>query len=277
MSLKFTITRRGILGLFIVLFVSQYAFGASPTIPLPADVELISEKTANIGPSQSVVSIYESALSLDRLSSFFKKEMARAGWVEQKQGFYMKDGYLAMVVFMPSKVKGAKVRFTVNSSRIPSKEEVLAASKDRPDKLNFMPVYPGSKQLFLWDLPTGVSASYETEKDIKDVVFFYKSGMLNYGWSLVSETPISMETVNIDCPDCQKSQNKATPSSALRNVNMSKANLTFRRKDGEKCTIRIFQSTPGPQGLMSVNPDSDQTQILLKKTSILVTYYAGKN
>lgn len=277
MFLKLTSVRYGILGLFLVLFISRYAFGESPTIPLPANVEIVSEKTANIGPSQSVISIYETTLSLDRVRSFFKKEMARAGWVEQKQGFYMKDGYLAMVMFMPPKGKGDKIRFTVSYSRIPSKEEVLAAGKDKPDKLNFMPVYPGSKQLFLWDLPTGVSASYETEKDIKDVVFFYKSGMLNYGWSLVNEIPISVETVNIDCPDCQKSQNKATPSADLRNVNMSKANLTFSRKGKEKCTIRIFQSTPGPQGLMNVSPTNDEAQILLKKTSILVTYYAGKN
>ncbi|MFA5437315.1 MAG: hypothetical protein WC293_01925 [Candidatus Omnitrophota bacterium] len=266
-----------IIGVVFSIFISSFAFGNISDIPLPSDAKMVSQKSANIGPSQSFIYNYETSISPERLRSFFKKEMVRVGWTEQKQGFYMKDGYLSMVVIMPSKDKENKTRFTISFSRIPSKEEVLAFSKDKPDKLNFMPVYPGSKQVFLWDLPTGVSASYEVEKDIKDVVFFYKSGMLNYGWLLVSEIPISTETVNIDCPDCQKSQNKAAPSTALRNVNMNKASLTFSRKGKERCTIRIFESTPGPQGLMDVSPTNDEAQILLKKTSILVTYYASKN
>ena len=277
MCLKFF--RGPVMGVFFSVLLVSLVFANASGVPLPPDARMVSQRSADIGPSQSFIYNYETSLSADRLRSFFKKEMPKAGWSEQKQGFYIKDNYLSMVVVMPSKNRADKTRFTVNFSRLPSKEDVLSSGKDNPDKLSFMPVYPGSKQVFLWDLPTGLSASYEIEKEIKDVAFFYKSGMLNYGWILASETPVTSEEIQIDCPSCQPPKNKDGTYAALAQEKavMSKAALSFNRKGGERCMIRIFQSKPGSKGLISSGPTGEGSQLFSKKTSILVTYYAPKN
>jgi hypothetical protein len=278
--MHFRLIKSLFIGVIFLFFFNAIAYCQISDIPLPADTRLVSQKSANIGPTQSFINIYETSLTPVKLQAFFKREMLRAGWVEQQQGFYMKDNYLSAIVVMPSKNKKDKARFSVSYSRIPTKEEILALRKDNPDKLSFMPIYPESKQVFLWDLPTGLSASYETEKEIKDVVFFYKNSMLSYGWTLVNEAPITSEEAQVNCPDCQKPRiNKGISSSVLaqeRTV-MSKAILNFNRKGAEKCIIRIFQSEPGSKGLVNVDLIGEGAPLLSKKTIILVTYYEPKN
>ena len=51
-------------------------------------------------------------------------------------------------------------------------------------------------------MPNGLTALYEAGGSVIDIAFFYKSGMLNYGWSIASQTPIESST--IDCPECKK-------------------------------------------------------------------------
>ena len=248
--------------LFLIFGSFNFAYSSQIDVPVPNDAVKIMDKEVNIGPSKSTVESYETSLSRERVSAFYKKEMARAGWREMKKGIFSKENYMVVIAALPKKTKDNKMQFSVTTSKIPTKEEILAQRKAKPDKLDFMPVYPGSEQVFLWDMPTGLSASYETKSDIKDVVFFYKSGMLNYGWSLTSETPLTTEA--IDCPECQKKAiaaglPKEAAAQGLQGTS-GKAGLTFRKGDGESCIIKLYQTAA-----FDTN-----------KTAILVTYNANK-
>lgn len=212
------------LGLFLAVFSFISLLWASELgLPLPAGAIKVLEKSANFGPIKSSTEIYKSSLTRDRVLSFYKKEMVSAGWRQKQEGVYIKDKYLVMVVSSPANNKTKETEFSITTSNIPAKEEILAMRKAKPDKLIFMPVYPGSVQVFLWDLPTGVAGAYETESSIKGVVFFYKSGMLNYGWSLANETPAKTRTAST----------------------VSKVRLLFHRGNGETCTITISNISVG--------------------------------
>lgn len=260
------------------LFFNSLLYGAAD-VPLPAGAVKTLEKNADIGPSHTVVRSYETSLSASRLSAFYKREMSRLGWREQKDGFFLKDGDLAIIAVNPRRNKNNKTLFTVTTSRVPDKEEILALRKDKPDKLNFMPVYPGSKQVFLWDTPTGISASYDTADSIKEVTFFYKSGMLNYGWRLYEETPVTTEALG--CPECEKAAAKLSKDTAKPQIKgtSSRASLIFRRGVGESCIIRIYQGSAAIQALTGTESKAADTEKLsapFNKTTILVTYNADK-
>jgi len=242
---------------FICVTFNSFTWGAETEVALPKDAVKTLEKSFNIGPTRSSIEAYETSLPQDRLYAFYKKEMVKLGWRELKQGLFSKDNYMAVLAVAPNRAGNNKTQFSLTTSRIPTKEEILAQRKAKPDKLDFMPVYPGSEQVFLWDTPTGISASYDTKSDIKDVVFFYKSGMLNYNWSLASEEPVATQEI-VDCPECQKALGQlpqAAAKSAIQGTS-SKASLTFRKAHGESCMIRLYQN--------------------LDKTTILVTYNANK-
>jgi len=245
----------GAIILCIGISFTPLAQAAQLDIPLPSDAVKTTEKSFNVGPSTSTICSYETALSQDKINAFYKKEMLKLGWREQSKGFFLKEKYLAVIAVDPAKNKNKMTQFSITTSSIPSQEEILAQRKAQPDKLSFMPVYPASEQVFLWDMPTGISASYETKSVIKDIVFFYKSGMLNYGWSLSDEAPLTTEAV--DCPECQKGLAKLSPEAAAPALTSttSRASLTFRKGNGESCIIRLYQA---------------------EKTMILVTYNANK-
>jgi hypothetical protein len=251
----------------------------APAIPLPVDAVQVMEKVLNIGPSSAFLVTYETALSVDRLNSLYKKEMAKGGWVAKTNNLYMKDNYLAIIVVIPPRNSNSKTKLTITTSSIPSKEEILAARKTTPDKLDFMPIYPGSVQAFLWDIPTGVSGSYETEDSINDVVFFYKSGMLNYGWQLYSETPMTTKDLN-NCPGCKKSIPGELSKAQSNTVNTSsQTSLMFRRGDGETCVIRMYNILIDDNLLAKGRQvaNSKGTSLSLPgKTNILVTYNAKR-
>jgi hypothetical protein len=251
-----------ILGLILVAcWGGPWLWAAEISVPLPADAVKISEKNTSIGPFKSTVEIYQSYLAQNKIDAFYKKEMLRAGWIQNKSGLFTKNGYSAVITSSPIKNKEGAVQFLVATSKIPDKEMLLAERKAKPDKVNFMPVYPGCIQNFLWDLPTGVSGSYETESSVQDVIFFYKSGMLNYGWYLYSEVPLKSEVINYP------GQDKANPP-----VTSSSASLRFRKKSGESCVIMINNISsmefllPGEQLVDTKNIN------LSSKTTILVVY-----
>jgi hypothetical protein len=152
--------------------------------------------------------------------------------------------------------------------------------KKNPDKLNFMPVYPGSEQVYLWDLSGGMTALYETESSIKDVVFFYKSGMLNYGWRLAGETPV--KNARIDCPECDKKiiwGAKAAKSDGVGTS--SQTTLLFRKGVNEACRITIVNVSVEYGNLAEQSSAANEAGVVLpppspSKTTISVLYNVYK-
>ncbi|MBM3243643.1 MAG: hypothetical protein FJZ12_02245 [Candidatus Omnitrophica bacterium] len=280
LSFRFTL---GVLFLCAMLIAASPALSAQQDLPVPSGAVKRIEKSADLGPSKSFIRSYETPLSAERIKAFYKKEMARLGWQEKRDGFFSKGDEIAIISIVPVKKGSNRTTFSIVTSRIPSKEEVLSQRKEVADKLDFMPVYPGSAQNFLWDTPTGLSASYETQAKITDVIFFYKSGMLRYGWRLHSEVPISVQQA--DCPECAEAFKQAGISAppaaaaavAATKITSAKAKLVFTRRDAESCRIDIYESQAALPGLTPEEMRAAGAAAPMPaRTTILVTYHANR-
>jgi len=256
---------------FCIIKICALAFSE---IPLPAGSVLIRNNDLSSKIQQSTLSVYKTSVPVDKISSFFLREMKKSGWESDKQKdgslMFKNDQEIIFVVMIPPRKPDSPSMFTITRSSRISKDQLYASKKDTPDKLSFMPLYPKSEQLFLMDLPSGgVSANYSTGDSIKNVIFFYKAQMLNYRWTLTAETPVEEEV--IDCPQCKESpavKDKVFLGQEPKGIT-SKASLTFRRGAGEICIIRIFSGKLG-------NVVSEVPGLSENNTTILVTYNENK-
>lgn len=248
-------------GLFLIfgLCISPL-LAAEISIPLPKDAVKVSDKVIDIGPIKSNVRIYQSYLAENKIKAFCKKEMLRNGWTQNKSGIFMKDNYTVAITFNSLRNNEGAVQFMVVTSKVPTPEEILAERKENPDNLDFMPVYPGCIQNFLWNNPSGISASYETESSVKEIAFFYKSRMPNYGWELYSEIPIKEEKVNY--PEYSKLNKPVISTSAT---------LRFYRKREESCVIMI-NNVSGINYLLEGEQLVNENAGLMSKSTIIVVY-----
>jgi hypothetical protein len=183
---------------------------------------------------------------------------------------YRKGEEVVFIVLVPPRKPGLLTQFTISRAIPPSAEKILATKKDKPDKLSFMPLYPNAKQAMLMDLPSGgVTAGYTTKDNIKEVIFFYKAQMINYGWMLVQEKPL--QEVPIDCPSCKKGM-PPMKQGGVGNVPVwdikgtsKRATLFFQKRTGEMCVIGVNM-----QELMNVPEEYKVAS--QEKTNIMVTY-----
>jgi hypothetical protein len=246
--------------IFATLFFNSLLWSAESDLPLPADAMKIMEKNIDVGPAKSLARFYKTQIPAGKLTAFYKKEMIKSGWQQSRENLFEKDGYFAVVAITPpGLIKDNKTHFSITVTRMPTEKEMLSTRKADPDKLNFMPIYPGSVQGFLWDTPTGLSASYETKSSMRDVIFFYKSQMLNYGWTLYNETPVAT------------TESDDSPGSS------SHASLIFRRSEKESCIINIYETKlKQPPALSEKKADNAQNFGIISvnenKTRITVTY-----
>ncbi len=279
MTFKLKIIFPGLI--FMLCFIVPILWAAEIVIPLPTGIVKISEEKNSFGPMGLSSKIYESSLDKNKLESFFKKELAAAGWKENKEWVFIKDNNTLVIMINPAKNEAGKTSLIISTGKIPATEEILAMRKQNPDKLNFMPIYPGSEQVYLWDLSSGMTALYETEANIKDIAFFYKSGMLNYGWSLASET--SIKSASIDCPECKKTipwEVKAAKSDVVGTSNQT--TLIFRKGANETCRITIVNVSVDMSNLVEKTQANNEENILLppspaSNTTISVLYNVYKN
>lgn len=238
-------------------------------IPLPADALQTNERSMDMGPLKGVFKNYTTSWDIERLKSFFKKEIPKYNWQKKERTelyFTKADKYISISI-MPQKTSDKKTSFSIVYGEIPSEEAMKAGQKDKPDALDFMPVYPGAGQTYLWDSATGIIAGYKTKDKIQDVVFFYKAKMLNYGWALYNENPIVVKE-STGCPECEKQLDKKS----MPNIDFSKlysksssSRLAFNRGSGELCIINIFgyeAVMPGTNVSVPL-PDANTTQILV--------------
>jgi len=233
----------------ILVFVSiQDIFASGEAYPLPRDAVFELEQSVPVGPTTSIVRSYSTMLNKDQIESFFRKELLKLGWQEQSiKGLgYVKDDKIISVLVLPGKpfASDKKTYFSLVYATKISDEMVKASQKDKPDNLNFMPIYPGSKQLLLWDNANGVMAHYSTEDPISNVAAFFKSKMSSYGWQLSYEKPITDRSA--DCPECNKKiaslKNKNNPPLLGLKGKFYTSDLKFQRAKGEFCSISITSS-----------------------------------
>ena len=191
----FSRLRMIILGLiFTAYFFIPIVFALDLNLPLPPGAVKISEKNYEFGLKKSLMKRYESSWDKNKLILFYKKEFKKLGWMDKGNEIFIKDDNMVALQVNPKKNVKGRTGFIVAVSKMITADGVLAMHKKNPDKLKFMPVYPGSEQLFLQDLPSGVAGIYKVTGTAKEAGFFYKAGMLNYGWSLSSEKSVNDKT-----------------------------------------------------------------------------------
>lgn len=204
--------------IFIIVFFASTLFAAPESnLLLPKDALKISESSSRFGPIKSLVRRYESSWSRKKLIAFYKAGMQKAGWTHNGSGTFVKGDDRVVIIVQPEKNTKGKTGFFVSTSKIIPVDKILDTHKKDPDKLKFMPLYPGSEQLSLWDTPDGIIGSYKAERSVKDIVFFYKSAMLNYGWTLNSEKVVKKDLTG----------------------KFNQTNLIFRRSSNETCKIKV--------------------------------------
>ncbi len=237
--------------LFLCFLISHLVFiHDSPVFaeeyPLPNDAVLKLEKEIPVGPTTSIVRSYSTMLNKDQIMRFFQKELLRLGWQEQytKGLGYVKGDKIISVLVLSGKPRPGdkKTYFSVVYATKISDAMVKASQKDKPDNLNFMPVYPGSKQLLLWDNANGVMGSYSTDDSIEKAIAFFKNKMPSYGWVLVFEKPISEKSG--DCPTCKKtiSSLEGMKGKDVIKGKFYTADLKYQRAKGEHCSITMTSS-----------------------------------
>ncbi|MCX5693767.1 MAG: hypothetical protein NT014_01335 [Candidatus Omnitrophica bacterium] len=238
---------------FLAMFSISVLWAAELNFPLPATTVKIREEKARFGPIKTITKTYKSALNRDQINSFYEKEMVLAGWSQQEKRVFTKNKYLVIISSYSSGSKSNENRFTMTICNIPTKEEVLASYNTKPEKLNYMPIYPGSTQSIFLKLSGSTTSSYETDDSIKEVVFFYESGMVKYGWGLVNRIP-------------------ATGIA-------DKVVLLFGRQNGETCQIQVSSVSSSLNDLFNKDKPINKINVRrAEKTGILVNYNTyGKN
>ena len=273
-------------------FISLSAISLWAEIPLPDDAKLVKASEPDSSPIHVGIKMYRTSLSPNQLTAFFNKVMPKAGWTEEKGArgsLKFRNGQDTVMILPLSKLsRDGKIAFTVTEAKMPSKEELTATQKDRPDALVFMPVYPNAKQRFLWDLPrgAGLSAAYVTPDNIEDVVLFYKSKMINYGWFIAQETPVIRSPVSLDSGLAKKKLTEMKKSDTKFTGEEAKASFIFQKPTGERCAIHLFSSrvdtnepvisTVNPVASVSEQQKSQPKSISTRNTEILVTYNEAK-
>jgi len=232
-----------LLSLFLVIFVATpVLFAANFRMPVPSQTSKINERSSEFGPVKMSTSMYKTFLGEGEIYDFYEEKLSQTGWSVAGKGVFSKDKHLATIQFYPSGNPEKESKFSITIGNTPDKEEFLSMSKKKPDRVSFMPVYPGSIQTISLKFLGKISFVYETDDSVKDVVFFYESAMLKYGWELAARNPVTGISKNTV--------------------------LLFRRKENkENCKIKVSEN---------LNAKFSSDLIPLKKTSISVDYNAYK-
>ena len=238
--------------LFVLItfnFVSSiYALG----LPHPPDTELIEEGTGQ----------YRSLLTQGEILRFYQQKLTREGWrqvdvsLQQAFGFnslnrtfnFVKGNDTLTLTFSPFTAEGF-VFYTISAgepSEAGGPAEAQELSSDdmfkEPESLDFMPVYPGSKQIDYRRISSGIYIGYMADGEIDEVKEFYLRGMPEYGWSLAGQESIDGKEYNL-------------PEADSTNVEMTGVTLEFKQ-EGKTCSVTVSKienlSSSGARGLTSL-------------------------
>ena len=230
----------------VFLFSTSALWAFELKMPLPKGAVKVSEEKSSLGPITTFSRVYTTSLGQEEVSHFYEKEMIDAGWKEKRKGVFIKDRYLAVISpYIAGNNKKGNFRIAV--SNIPTQKDILASYKSKPNKLSYMPIYPESTQNIFMNFPGGTVIAYETGKNIKEVVFFYESGMLKYGWRLAARSPVTGIA--------------------------DKVVLLFRRGGTETCRISFSRVSTQLDGIFTVKKRDEKISLKpVNKTIISVNY-----
>ncbi len=215
-----------ILSVFILIFfifvsVSAYAewsdffqkSSLQEKVPLPRSSKKIHSANPIVTGHQFNTTVYTSDLSQAEIEEFYNEKLSRAGWDKVSMPvneearmvnmvIFTKNERIVSITFLPiSKLRG-QTTFSVSEGTVSPPEEPLDKS---PQKLDFMPLYPGAEQVMFTESMAGVSAGYTSKDSIRAVIDFYKREMPLKGWALQREVEPGSEKFDLQykqCPTC---------------------------------------------------------------------------
>lgn len=237
------------------------------TIPLPSGTEEIFQETRNISGTEFVLKYYTNSQDAKAISDFFRSKLSALDWKEKEllkemaqipglkvpasvedmlasNSIFEKGGETVMINFLPQgAVQDGKTRFTIargntEAKKEPGEDDFIPRLSGKP-KLDIAPVYPGAALISLSENTSFMRATYFSKDDIDKVGEFYKSKMLNYGWSFTEEKPLKkIDSAGLDlssaCPDCPKNEKI---QQAIKPVDMEVQELNFSNEAGDACIV----------------------------------------
>ncbi len=269
------------LGISLIFQISANAGFFDP--PKPADTSLVSTSKRDISGGQFTFYEYRSKLSPNQILDFYETKLKSQGWsrlqvsdfpMAKQAGFsthtFIKDDRMMVINISPFKTEDF-IFYTISEGMFPS----LAGGKQpldifkEPQKLDFMPIYPGAKQVEYNKTPSGIQVGYMATGGIEAVKGFYLQNLPKYGWSNVEQEDIDKEEFDLsaiseNCPACAQLPEEIANIAA--GLEAAGANLKFVQ--GKKTLMmNIFSmgQIPGLGGLGSGGGLGD--------TMITVIYY----
>lgn len=244
------------------------------TIPLPAGTEEIFQETRNISGTEFVLKYYTNSQDAKIISGFFRSKLTALDWKEKEllkemsqipnlkipasvedmlatNSIFEKEGETVMINFLPrGAVQDGKTRFTIargntEAKKEPGEDDFIPRLSGKP-KLDIAPVYPDAALIALSESAGFMRATYFSKDNIEKVGEFYKSKMLNYGWSLTEEKPLQkLDSGEVDlsglCPDCPKDKKI---QQAIKPVDMEVQELNFSNEAGDLCIVALTVAGP---------------------------------
>jgi len=284
---------KSVIFLFIVVFLIQFsAFPQLFGFPTPRSTKLISKNQENIVGTQFTVYQYHSSLSQGGILQFYQNKLKAKGWSKmdlpkeqmmaaafQNRVFnFVKGDEMLVLNFSPIKAG----EFIFYSISIGKSHKVKSGKDDQgqplemfkePESLDFMPIYPGSKQVDYREIPSGVQVGYLITEGMEVAKGFYLQKMPQYGWGFVDEHYVGgnqydASNIESDCPTYPKLPIEA--KEIIDNVQMKGVMLEFEQ-GSKSCLINIVEIS----GLESAS-GTDLTSLSLGDTIITVLYNEKK-
>lgn len=254
-------------------------------VALPAGTESLQTSKSTLMGENFNTGIYSTNLSFSQIKAFYRETLAKQGWTESKVPAdaekklgteiiaFRKGQEMLNIMYMPTSTITGKTTFSIGKGVVPSTANITEA-KLTPQKLNFMPLYPGLQQMSYSERPNATTVGYTTKDDITSVVTFYKSRMPGYGWMLSKDRPVTRETIPEsampvlrDCPTCPKDMDIRAGIEAM--VNLS-AEMQFVNDKGDICYMTLYQ-TKAEQPKAGAQL-SDAQMGALNQTVLVVSY-----
>lgn len=276
--------------LFILVICVQFnAFSQIFGLPKPYNTDLASKTNEEIAGGQFTVYQYHSSLTQSQILQFYQDKLSGKGWSKMELAMpevidkafqdrvfnFVKGDGMLVLNFSPIKAQG-RIFYSISVGDFPKPkvveegEESSTEAFKEPKPLDFVPVYPGSKQVDYRKIPSGVQAGYMASGGTEAIKEFYLQGMPQQGWSLSNERYIDgnqfdLSNIENDCPTCPKLSSDA--KEVVADINMQGVLLEFEQ-DSKSCLVNITNM----DGLKGV----DLTFLGLGDSIITILYHDKK-
>jgi hypothetical protein len=251
--------KRVFLILLILFFSTKIVLAASFLVP--DNTKVIREETIESAGEAQQIAFCESKLSEEEISSFYRKKLEERGYsifLNQKNlSIYLKGEEMFMIMVAPSGETGkTSLVLTTGKMGVGRGPTGPRICEDVPN----VPVYPGAQCMSSMRMKNGsaISVRYSASAELGDVIGFYRSQMLNKGWTLEEETPVAQHLYR-NMPDENILDGLDLEGASQLEGMLGDLNL-------EGATLFVFKSLKDEHCMISLGPAPMQESTLINIT-----------